>query len=136
MAAPAPNKVCVFLHRGEWDAVHQGLSIAAAATASGREVELYFFWWALERLVRGNLDEPDLDGRDDVNATMELRGVPTCRQLLDVVRDSGQAKLFACTGSMASLGLTPPDVEPKVDALIGWTSILQRTAGVVDRFTL
>lgn len=131
MAAP----VVIFLHHGEWDAVHQALSIAAAATATGREVELFFFWWALERLVRGNLDEPDLE-RDDVNATMELRGVPTCRQLLDVVRDSGHAKLFACSGSMASLGLTPPDVEPKVDALIGWTAILQRTAGVVDRFTL
>jgi len=128
--------VCIFLHHGEYDAVHQGLSIAAAATAMGREVELYFFWWALERLVRGNLDEPDLETRDDVNATMELRGVPTIRHLLDVVRDSGHARLFTCTGSMASLGLTPPDVEPKVDALIGWTAILQRTAGVVDRFTL
>ncbi|MFO0596341.1 MAG: hypothetical protein U0228_13580 [Myxococcaceae bacterium] len=128
-------KVCIFMHRGEYDAVHQGLSIAASAVSTGREVELFFFWWALERLVRGPLDVPDLE-RDDVNATMELRGVPTCRQLLDVVRDSGHARLFACTGSMASLGLTPPDVEPKVDALIGWTAILQRTAGVVDRFTL
>ncbi len=131
MAAP----VIIFLHRGEYDAVHQGLSIAASATAMGRPVELYFFWWALERLVRGKLDEPDLE-RDDVNATMELRGVPTLRQLLDVVRDSGHAKLFACTGSMASIGLLPPDVEPKVDALIGWTAILQRTAGVTDRFTV
>lgn len=126
--------VCVFLHRGEYDAVHQGLSIAAAAVSMGRKVELYFFWFALERLVRGNLDEPDLDGRDDVNATMELRQVPTIRQLLDVVRDSGQATLLACTGSMASLGLNPPDVEPKVDTLIGWTSILGRTQGVTDRF--
>jgi peroxiredoxin family protein len=131
MAGP----VCIFLHRGEYDAVHQGLSIAASAAAMGRDVELYFFWWALERLVRGKLDEPDLE-RDDVNATMELRGVPTLRQLLDVVRDSGQAKIFACSGSMASLGLLPPEVEPKVDALIGWTAILQRTAGVTDRFTL
>ena len=128
--------VCVFLHRGEYDAVHQGLSIAAASVAMGRKVELYFFWFALERLVRGNLDEPDLEGRDDVNATMELRQVPTCRQLLDVVRDSGLATVFACTGSMASLGLNPPDVEPKVDTLIGWTSILGRTAGMVDRFFL
>lgn len=126
--------VCVFLHRGEYDAVHQGLSIAAAAVSMGRKVELYFFWFALERLVRGNLDEPDLEGRDDVNATMELRQVPTIRQLLDVVRDSGQATLLACTGSMASLGLNPPDVEPKVDTLIGWTSILGRTQGVTDRF--
>ena len=131
MAAP----VILFLHRGEYDAVHQGLSIAASAVSSGRPVELFFFWWALERLVRGNLDEPDLE-RDDVNATMELRGVPTLRQLLDVVRDSGLAKVFACSGSMASIGLLPPDVEPKVDALIGWTAILQRTAGVTDRFTL
>ena len=131
MAGP----VCLFLHRGEYDAVHQGLSIAASATALGRKVELYFFWWALERLVRGKLDEPDLE-RDDVNATMELRGVPTIRQLLDVVRDSGHATLFACTGSMTAIGLTPPDVEPKVDMLIGWTAILQRTAGVTDRFTL
>lgn len=131
MAAP----VIIFLHRGEYDVVHQALSIAASAAAMGRPVELYFFWWALERLVRGNLDEPDLE-RDDVNATMELRGVPTLRQLLDVVRDSGHAKLFACSGSMASIGLLPPDVEPKVDALIGWTAILQRTAGVTDRFTM
>ncbi len=127
--------VCIFLHRGEYDAVHQGVSIAAAATALGRKVELYFFWWALERLARDALDEPDLE-RDDVNATMELRGVPTIRQLLDVVRDSGNATLFACTGSMASIGLTPPEIEPKVDALIGWTAILQRTAGATDRFTI
>jgi len=129
------GQVCIFLHRGEYDAVHQGLSIAASAVSMGREVELYFFWWALERLVRGKVDEPDLE-RDDVNATMELRRIPTIRQLLDVVRDSGHAKLFACSGSMASIGLLPPEVEPKVDALIGWTAIVQRTAGVTDRFTL
>lgn len=133
MAEPAP--VVVFLHRGEYDVVHQGLAIAAAAVSMGRRAEVYFFWWALERLVRGGLDEPDLD-RDDVNATMELRGVPTARQLLDVVRDSGLGTVFACSGSMAAIGLTPPDVEPRVDALIGWTSILQRTAGAVDRFYL
>lgn len=127
--------VVLFLHRGEYDAVHQGLSIAAAATAVGRSVEVYFFWWALERLVTDKLDVPDLD-RDEVNATMELRGVPTLRQLLNIVRDSGHATLFACTGSIASLGFNPPQVEPKVDQLIGWTAILQRTAGVADRFTL
>lgn len=133
MADGAP--VAIFLHRGEYDVVHQGLAIAAAAVSMGRRAEVYFFWWALERLVRGGLDEPDLE-RDDVNATMELRGVPTARQLLDVVRDSGLGKVFACSGSMAAIGLTPPDVEPRVDALIGWTTILQRTNGVVDRFYL
>ncbi len=124
--------VTVFLHSGAYDAVHQGLSIAASATSLGQEAELYFFWWALERLVKGPLDAPDL--REDVADEMERRGVPTLRQLLEVVRGSGKAKLFACSGSMASMGLTPAQVEGKVDQVVGWTTILQRTAGVTDRF--
>ncbi len=124
--------VIVFFHSGAYDAVHQGVSIAASATSLGREVELYFFWWALERLVKGPLDAPDL--REDVADEMEKRGVPTIAQLLEVVRGSGKARLYACSGSMASLGLTPPQVEKSVDQVIGWTTILQRTAGVTDRF--
>ncbi len=124
--------VTVFLHSGAYDAVHQGLSIAASATSLGREAELYFFWWALERLVKGQLDEPDV--REDVADEMEKRGVPTLRALLEVVRGSGKARLYACSGSIASLGLAPADVEKTVDQIVGWTTILQRTAGVPDRF--
>ena len=124
--------ITVFLHNGGYDAVHQGLSIAASAAALGRDVELYFFWFALERLIRGPLDAPDL--REDVADEMERRGVPTLAQLLEVVRGSSNAKLFACSGSLASLGLTPADVEKSVDQIVGWTTILQRTSGVTDRF--
>ena len=124
--------VIIFLNAGTYDALHQGLSIAASATASGREAELYFFWWALERLVRGPLDQPDL--REDVADEMERRGVPTLRQLLEVVRTSGKARLFACSGSLAALGLEVAKVEKAVDQIVGWTTILQRTAGITDRF--
>lgn len=124
--------VTVFFHSGAWDSVHQGLSIAASAVSLGREAELYFFWWALERLAQGRLDEPDV--REDVADALERRGVPTLRDLLTVVRDSGKARLFACSGSMAAVGLKPPQLEGVVDQVVGWTTILQRTAGVTDRF--
>jgi peroxiredoxin family protein len=127
--------ILIFFHRGEYDALHQGLSIAAASVATNRKVELYFFWWALERLAKDRLDEPDLD-RDDVNTTMELRSIPTLRQLLHVIRDSQMAHLFACSGSLASMGLNPSDIESKVDSLLGWTSILQRTQSNPNRFFL
>ena len=128
------DPVLIFLHRGEYDAVHQGLSIAAAATASGRPAELYFSWWALERLAKDRLDEPDL--REDVAGHMEARSVPTLRQLLLHLRESGLAKLHACSGSLHALGLNPPDVEGKVDSLVGWAAVLKRTAGNPDRFFL
>jgi peroxiredoxin family protein len=50
------SKVVLFLHSGDYDRVHQGLSIAAAAVATGRTVEIYLFWWALEWFIQDKLD--------------------------------------------------------------------------------
>ena len=134
---PAPSKVAVFLHSGDYDRVHQGLSIAAAATASGRAAEVFFFWWALERLLRDELDEPVFSPpREDVTDTFERRRIPTLRELLAHLADSGLCRTYACTGSLA---ITSADLEAaagKVDQLVGWSTILQLTAGVVDRFYL
>jgi peroxiredoxin family protein len=124
--------VLIFLRSREYDAVHQGLSIAAAATAAGREAQIHFSWWALERLIRDELDEPDL--REDVAGHMEQRAIPTLRQLLAHVRETGLGKLYACSGSLHALGYNPPDVEKKVDALVGWSAVLKRTQGLSDRF--
>jgi hypothetical protein len=41
---------------------------------SGRRVDVYFFWWALERLLTDRLDEPDFPEREDVAAALRGRG--------------------------------------------------------------
>ncbi|MCP3140796.1 hypothetical protein LXT23_26045 [Pyxidicoccus sp. QH1ED-7-1] len=133
--APAP-KVVVFLHSGDYDRVHQGLSIAAAAVASGRRAEVYLFWWALERFLKGALDEPDLPGREDVADRMESRGMPTPRVLLEHLSDSGLCTVAGCTGSLGALGAEARTEGSGIDVWLGWSAILQRTASVVDRFYL
>lgn len=140
VSTPAP-KVAVFLHSGEYDRVHQGLAIAAAAVASGRRVEVYLFWWALERVLQDRLDEPDFHPpREDVADRFETRRIPTLRQLLEHVRESGLGTVQGCTGSLAALGaesLADSQAEKgPIDGWVGWSAILQRTAGVVDRFYL
>lgn len=140
VSTPGP-KVAVFLHSGEYDRVHQGLSIAAAAVASGRRVEVYLFWWALERFLQGRLDEPDFHPpREDVADRFETRRIPTLRQLLEHVRESGLGTVQGCTGSLGALGaesLAGSQAEKgPIDGWVGWSAILQRTAGVVDRFYL
>jgi peroxiredoxin family protein len=132
-----PPKVVLFLHSADYDRLHQGLAIGAAAAALGQKVELYFFWWALERLLDGRLDEPDFHPpRPDVADRFEARGVPTARQLLAHLRASGLCLVVACTGSLAALGRDAQAAAPHVDQVLGWTSILQRTAGVAERFYL
>jgi peroxiredoxin family protein len=128
------SKVAVFLHSGEYDRMHQGLSIAATAAAGGRPADVFFFWWALERLVKNALDAPDL--REDVVDRFEARGIPTLRQLLAVLHEDPNCHLYACTGSLAILGVSAVGMESKVDQLMGWSTILSLTEGVTDRFYL
>jgi hypothetical protein len=82
------------------------------------------------------LDEPDFPERDEVVTRFEARGLPTLRSLLGHLRGSDQVTIVGCTGSLAALGHTPEEAEGRVDTLLGWTSILTRTAGITDRFYL
>jgi peroxiredoxin family protein len=134
--SPPASKVVVFLHSGDYDRVQQGLSIAAAAVASGRRVEVYLFWWALERFLKDALDEPDFAGRDDVSDRFESRGMPTPRVLLGHLKESGLCTLAGCTGSLGALGAEAEAGQSGIDVWLGWSAILQRTAGVTDRFYL
>ena len=133
------SRVAVFLHSGDYARMHQGLSIAAATAAGGREVLVFFFWWALERLVEGRLDEPDFGeapGRAGAADRFESRGMPTLRALLQHARESGKCRLYACSGSLAAVADRPDAVERAVDQVVGWSTILELTAGVTDRFDL
>jgi peroxiredoxin family protein len=129
--------VVLFLHSGDYDRVHQGLSIAAAAVASGRRAEIYLFWWALERFLQDRLDEPDFHPlREDVADRFEQRGMPTLRVLREHLRESGLCTIHGCTGSLTALGGEQVADRQTIDGWVGWTAILQRTAGVMDRFYL
>jgi peroxiredoxin family protein len=132
-----PDALALLLHSGDYAVMHQAFSIAAAGAASGRTVDLFFFWWALERLIRDDLDAPKLGpGREALEEDFTERGFPTLRQLLEAARATGKVKLFACSGSLAILGHTAQSIQGKVDELVGWATILDRTAGVTDRFFL
>lgn len=138
----ADSRVAVFLHSGDYDRVHQGLAIAAAAVASGREVHLFFFWWALDRLLRDELGEPvfnnptiPLESREAAEDAFES-GYPTAGQLLENLRQSGKCTIYACSASSGLLGVRPDRVAEKVDRIVGWSAILALTTGITDRFYL
>jgi peroxiredoxin family protein len=130
-------RVAIFVHGGEYDRVHEALSIAAAAVSCEKHADVFLFWWALERFAQGRLDEPDFaGGREDVVDRFEDRRVPTLRSLWTYLRESGECTVYACTGSMQILGIKREALEPWVDQFIGWSTIFQLTAGVADRFSL
>jgi peroxiredoxin family protein len=133
----APAQLVVFLHAGEYDRVHQGLAIAAAAAASGKRVDVYLFWWALERFLADRLDDPDFPAEHAEAADrFERRGMPTLRALISHLRDSGLCAFYACTGSLAVVEEGSPPSPPWLAGWMGWATILERTQGIADRFYL
>ncbi len=136
------KRVALFLHSGDYDRLHQACSIAAAACASGRDVQVFFFWWALDALLGGRLDEPTFPEGAAPPETLEAAeyafegGYPTAAALLQVARGSGHCTVYACSASAGLLGRRPDEIAGHVDQVVGWTAILGLTAGVTDRFYL
>ena len=87
-------RVAIFVHGGEYDRVHEALSIAASAVSAERHVDVFLFWWALERFAQGRLDDPDFAGnREDVVDRFERRRLPTLRSLATYLKESGKCTL-------------------------------------------
>ena len=136
MSVLRSDRVAVFLHSADADRLHQGCAIAASASAAGRPVDLYFFWFALEALASGKLAESSFPGRDDVAARFERFDYPSAQALLDAARATGRCTLYACTASSGLVGLAPDRVASLVDHHVGWATILEASRGVIDRFYL
>ena len=133
-ARPA-DRVVIFVHSGDYDRLHAALSVAATAAAMGRPVEVFFFWFALEALVQDRLGTPSFPSRPELQAEFEERGYPTAAALAKAARETGMCTFYGCTGSSAILALRPDRVAAVVDHAVGWSTILQITRGVVDRFS-
>ena len=105
-------------------------------------MQVFFFWWALDALVRGTLDTPSfaegVAARETIEAAEDAfdSGYPTAAALLEVARASGHCTVYACSASAGLLGRRPDEIAGRVDQVVGWTAILGLTAGVVDRFYL
>jgi peroxiredoxin family protein len=129
------DRVVIFVHSGDYDRLHEAMSVAATAAAAGRAVDVVFSWFALEALVLDRLATPTFPNRPEVEAAFEDRSFPTAAALAQAARASGTCTFYGCTGSAGILGLRPDRVAEVVDHAVGWSTILQVTRAAIDRFS-
>ncbi len=129
------DRVVLFVHSGDYDRLHEAMSVAATAAAAGRPVDAVFSWFGLEALVAGRLATPSFPARPELEAAFEERCFPTAAALAQAARAAGTCTFYGCTGSAGILGLRLDRVAEVVDHAVGWSTILQVTRGAVDRFS-
>jgi peroxiredoxin family protein len=130
----SPSRLLLLCHSGGWDRLYQAVSAAAAAASLDREVDMVFFFGALDRLLRGELDEVRLPGEGaEAAATLERRieetGTRPISAMLADARASGRVRIFACSASTALTGHVPEEAITCVDEVIGWPTVIRLMEG-------
>jgi peroxiredoxin family protein len=111
-----PEKATFVVHSGDYDKVYSAFIMGNGFLAMGMEVSMYFTFWGLLRLKKGQLDGGELSkmhmlgfGKWMVKRRMtKNRSASLERLAQDFVELGG--KIFACDMTMDIMGVRPEDL--------------------------
>lgn len=121
----------IIFHSGSYDRIYHGLSLTLAALALGREVKLFFSYWALGYLKEDVQDKVEIDGeaeryRKILKKNIERGHLQKIPELITQAKAMG-ARIYACTNSMGLLNIARDELIKEVDKSAGLTTFLTET---------
>ncbi|WP_292371785.1 MULTISPECIES: DsrE/DsrF/DrsH-like family protein [unclassified Methanosarcina] len=121
------EKTVIILHSGDMDKVYSALIIANGALAMGMEASIYFTFWGLMRLKKGELDKGPLSkmnmlglGRQMIKRRMDRANVASLERLMNDFKELG-GKIIACEMTMEIMGLSKEDL--RTDWIDEWGAV-------------
>lgn len=114
------SKATLIVHSGDMDKVYSALIIGNGALAMGMDVSMYFTFWGLMRLKKGQLEKGPLSkmnffglGKWMVKRKMKQANVRSLEGLLQDFVELG-GKIFACDMTMDIMGIKKEDLHQDV----------------------
>jgi len=109
-------KATIVLHSGDYDKVYSALIIGNGALAMGMECSIYFTFWGLQRLRKGQLSNGPLSkmhmlgiGKWFMKRKMKQANVASLETLMKDYKELG-GKIIACDMTMEVMGLKKEDL--------------------------
>jgi peroxiredoxin family protein len=110
------NKATLIVHSGDLDKMYSALIIGNGALAMGMDVSMYFTFWGLMRLKKGELEKGSLSrmnflglGKWMVRRKMKQARVRSLEGLMQDFIELG-GKIFACDMTMEIMGIRKEDL--------------------------
>ncbi len=114
------DKATLIVHSGDMDKIYSALIIGNGALSMGMDVSMYFTFWGLQRLKKGELEGGSLSrknymglGKWMIKRKMEEANVASLEELLQDFVDLG-GKILACDMTMDIMGLEKDDLRDDV----------------------
>lgn len=130
--------LAVIVSRGDFNSLVQAATLLMAAVASEIAVRVFFRDEAIYKVTRtGSLEinfSAGYRGREaEVRAELARQGLADLPELLREIKAMGDARLYACSSSMAICGVKPDELLPEIDAVRGLTAFLLDDVANADR---
>ena len=114
------DKITIVVHSGDFDKLYSVLIIANGALSMGMEASLFFTFWGLQRLKKGELDKGSLSkmnllgiGKWMVRQRMKKAKVVSLEKLLQDYKILG-GKIIACEMTREIMGIDIKDLRQDV----------------------
>jgi len=123
------KKMAVIATNGAHNKLVTMLTTVMAASVCEMAVRIFFRDEAVYKLSRKKIAEINLspiyaDIEEVLKETYRASGMDNLQKVIQGIKSDGDVKLYACTSSMALIGLTQNDLIPEIDDLRGLTSFL------------
>ncbi len=114
------EKVTIIVHSGDLDKIYSALIIGNGALAMGMDASLFFTFWGLQRLKKGDLEKGPLSkmnmlglGSWMMKRRMKKANVAPLETLLQDFKDL-DGKIIACEMTMEVMGMRKEDLHEDV----------------------
>ncbi len=110
------DKATIIVQSGDFDKLYSALIVANGALAMGMEASMFFTFWGLQRLKKGQLESGPLSkmhflgfGKWMVKRRMKKANIAPLQRLLEDFVELG-GKLMACDMTMEIMGIRREDL--------------------------
>ena len=130
--ASIPAKMAVVLTEDRVDKLIPFSTLVSGAVAMGFEVHVFASFWGLDAFRKpGPSPHPPVSpGHGEEGARLERtladRKVPSWKSMLSAAKGIGALHVYACSQSMELFHLTPADLDPIVDEVVGIATFIDR----------
>jgi len=130
---PETRKLAMIVHSGTMDKLLCAFILASTAVTMDFEAHMYFTFWGLTMLKKGEMDKAGLPEnyknmeKQLMDKLKEMK-YPMPYEMLKRMKESGRLKIYACTPTMEMFGITKKDLIPEVDTLAGAATFLDVAA--------
>ncbi len=104
--------------------------LASTAAAMDTKVHLFFTFWGLGAIKKGGFDKAKLPGMMSLGTGM-IKGrmakakVPSLDQMLQMCKETGNVKLYACSTTMEIMQVKKEELIPEVDDIVGAATFME-----------